>query len=167
VRSSAALRSRVPRARDASADLQAADAPSAALEQVESWRESPTLSLLGEQRRIVWAAEDARLAGQVKGLQIHEARIVAICRANDVRELWSADRDSSRSVFTAGIRSSGSASATYPYRPSMYSAVFGCFGLRKSWLVGACSTSSPNSMKMHSSLARRAWAMLCVTITIV
>ena len=33
--------------------------------------------------------------------------------------------------------------------------------------VGPCSISSPSSMKMHSSLVRRAWAMLCVTMTIV
>lgn len=55
----------------------------------------------------------------------------------------------------------------YPYLPSMYSSVRLSAGFMKSLSVGLCSTSTPLSMKMHSSLARRAWAMLCVTITIV
>ena len=38
----------------------------------------------------------AFLAGKLTGPQVHDARIHAICRANGVRELWSADRDFSR-----------------------------------------------------------------------
>ena len=51
--------------------------------------------------------------------------------------------------------------------PPMYSAVRGSRGLRKRSSVRLCSTSSPSSMNRHSSLARRAWAMLWVTITMV
>jgi|SRR5687768_4179404 len=54
-----------------------------------------------------------------------------------------------------------------PYRPSIYSAVFGLLGRRKRSSVRKCSTISPINMKMHSSLTRRAWAMLWVTMTIV
>jgi hypothetical protein len=36
----------------------------------------------------------------------------------------------------------------------MYSAVFGCFGLRKRSSVRLCSTISPRSMNTHSSLAK-------------
>src|SRR5687767_12397809 len=53
----------------------------------------------------------------------------------------------------------------HPYLPSIYSAVLGFLGLRNKSVVGLCSTSLPISMKMHSSLARRACAMLCVTMT--
>src|ERR1039458_3900716 len=49
----------------------------------------------------------------------------------------------------------------------MYSAVLGCLGVRKRSSVRRCSTISPSSMKMHSSLARRAWAMLGGTIRMV
>src|SRR5262245_44784787 len=55
----------------------------------------------------------------------------------------------------------------YPYRPSTYISVSLRAGFRKRSAVGACSMSSPSSMKMHSSLVRRAWAMLCVTIRMV
>ena len=37
----------------------------------------------------------------------------------------------------------------------MYSAVRASLGARKRSEVGLCSTTSPSSMKMHSSLARR------------
>ena len=36
------------------------------------------------------------VAGQVRGLQVHDARVAALCRQHGVRELWSADRDFSR-----------------------------------------------------------------------
>ena len=34
--------------------------------------------------------------GKITGPKVHDARIIAICKAHGVRELWSADRDFSR-----------------------------------------------------------------------
>ncbi len=67
-----------------------------ALEQVESWLESPSLQILGE-RAGYWDILHPMLrAGHVTGPKVHDARIVAICRLNGVHTLWSADRDVSR-----------------------------------------------------------------------
>jgi predicted nucleic acid-binding protein len=38
----------------------------------------------------------ALMSGQVIGPRVHDARIVALCRQHNVRELWSADRDFGR-----------------------------------------------------------------------
>ena len=67
-----------------------------ALDQVDAWCEAPTLALLAESPTH-WATLRALLAGgRVAGAQVHDARIVAICRQHGVRELWSADRDFGR-----------------------------------------------------------------------
>ena len=67
-----------------------------ALDQVEAWLESPTLALLAEPATY-WSVLRALLVdGRVAGAQVHDARIVALCRQHGVRELWSADRDFSR-----------------------------------------------------------------------
>ena len=67
-----------------------------ACDQVDAWIESPGLSLLGETPDH-WPHLKALLtAGRAVGPQVHDARIVAICRAHGVREVWSADRDFSR-----------------------------------------------------------------------
>ena len=71
--------------------------PSAkAIEQVEAWLESPTLTLLsesnahwGELRRLLEAA-------RISGPQVHDARVAALCIQHGVRALWTADRDFSR-----------------------------------------------------------------------
>jgi toxin-antitoxin system PIN domain toxin len=64
-----------------------------ALDQVESWLESPTLVLLMESDQH-WSQLRALLAsGGVTGPRIHDARIAALCLQHGVRELWSADRD--------------------------------------------------------------------------
>jgi predicted nucleic acid-binding protein len=64
-----------------------------ALDQVETWFESPRLVLLSEPDQY-WSSLRATLqAGHVKGPRVHDARIIAICRSHGVRELWSADRD--------------------------------------------------------------------------
>ena len=69
-----------------------------ALDQVDAWCEAPTLALLAESPTH-WATLRALLAGgRVAGAQVHDARIVAICRQHGVRELWSADRDFGRFV---------------------------------------------------------------------
>ena len=46
--------------------------------------------------------------------------------------------------------------AFYPYLPSIYSAVFLFCGVRNRVSVRLCSITSPSSIKIHSSLARRA-----------
>jgi len=72
-----------------------------ALRQVEYWKESPSLRLLGEGE----GAEGARYwehlrtmleVSEARGPRVHDARVAAICRAAGVSELWSADRDFSR-----------------------------------------------------------------------
>lgn len=67
-----------------------------AIRQVEAWMESPSLQLIGESGRYWPELRATFLNGKLQGAQIHDARIHAICRANGVRELWSADRDFSR-----------------------------------------------------------------------
>jgi len=68
----------------------------AALEQVDAWLESPSLLLLTESATH-WATLRANLAaGQITGPKVHDARVAALCVAQGVTELWSADRDFSR-----------------------------------------------------------------------
>jgi toxin-antitoxin system PIN domain toxin len=67
-----------------------------AVEQLEAWLESPSLVLLAESSQY-WPELRASLEeGRVTGPQVHDARIVALCRLHGVRELWSADRDFGR-----------------------------------------------------------------------
>ena len=67
-----------------------------ALDQVDAWLESPTLTLLAE-TTTHWPTLRALLAaGRVVGGQVHDARVAALCRDHGVRELWSADRDFGR-----------------------------------------------------------------------
>jgi toxin-antitoxin system PIN domain toxin len=67
-----------------------------ALDQVDAWLESPTLTLLAESPSH-WPTLRAMVAdGRVSGAQVHDARVAALCRQHGVRELWSADRDFSR-----------------------------------------------------------------------
>lgn len=67
-----------------------------ALEQVTAWLESPTLVLLRESDDHWDRLSRLLEAGQIQGPKVHDARVAAICLANGVRELWSADRDFSR-----------------------------------------------------------------------
>jgi uncharacterized protein len=67
-----------------------------AIAQVKAWLGSPSLVLLHE-GATYWATLRALLeSGKVQGPMAHDARIAALCRANGVRELWSADRDFGR-----------------------------------------------------------------------
>ena len=67
-----------------------------ALEQIDAWVELPILRLLAETERY-WFKLRALLAqARVAGPQVHDTRIVALCRQHGVRELWSADRDFGR-----------------------------------------------------------------------
>jgi len=70
--------------------------PERALRQVDAWLESPTLALLAETPAYWQSLRKLIEAGRVSGAQVHDARIVALCRQHGVRELWSADRDFSR-----------------------------------------------------------------------
>lgn len=67
-----------------------------ALDQVEAWLESPTLALLAESATHWTALRDLITRGRIAGPQVHDARIIALCRQHRVRELWSADRDFGR-----------------------------------------------------------------------
>jgi toxin-antitoxin system PIN domain toxin len=64
--------------------------------QVEYWMESPTLQCLGEGPGYWQHLKTLLASGKGAGPLVHDARVAAICRANGVRELWSADRDYSR-----------------------------------------------------------------------
>ncbi len=67
-----------------------------ALAQVDAWLESPNLALLAESTAHWEIFRRLLEAGRVSGAQVHDARIVALCRQHGVRELWSADRDFGR-----------------------------------------------------------------------
>ena len=70
--------------------------PEEAIRQVQAWRRSPSLRLLGDEE----VTQDYLLSivaqAGVVGAKIHDARIAAICLAHGIRELWSVDRDFSR-----------------------------------------------------------------------
>jgi uncharacterized protein len=67
-----------------------------ALDQIDAWRQSPSLVLLGESDQHWDVLRDVVRSGRVTGPQVHDARIAAICMQHGVRELWSADRDFGR-----------------------------------------------------------------------
>jgi hypothetical protein len=67
-----------------------------ALDQVDAWLESPTLTLLAESP-VHWPTlRPLLIGGRVAGARVHDARVAALCQQHGVRELWSADRDFSR-----------------------------------------------------------------------
>jgi toxin-antitoxin system PIN domain toxin len=67
-----------------------------ALEQIDAWLESPTLTLLSESA-LHWSILRALLvSSRIAGPAVHDARVFALCRQHGVRTLWSADRDFSR-----------------------------------------------------------------------
>ena len=67
-----------------------------AVDQVDAWLESPTLTLLSESEAHWSTLRDLLLSGRIVGPRVHDARVAALCRQHGVRELWSADRDFSR-----------------------------------------------------------------------
>ena len=67
-----------------------------AILQVDYWRESPSLRLLGEEEGYWEHLKSLVVPGKTVGPLIHDARIAAICRNCGVREIWTADRDYSR-----------------------------------------------------------------------
>lgn len=71
----------------------------AALDQVEAWRESPSLVMLAEDEHY-WASLRALIASaRLTGPRVHDGRVAALCLSHAVGELWTADRDFS--VFPA------------------------------------------------------------------
>ena len=72
-----------------------------ALEQVECWLEVPTLVLLGEDKNHWSHLRPIIEESAIVGPMVHDARVAALCMAQGVREIWTADRDFSR---FSGIR---------------------------------------------------------------
>ena len=67
-----------------------------AMEQVDTWLESPASTLLAESNAHWRTLKEQLLAGKVVGPMVHDARIAAICLTHGVTEFWTADRDFSR-----------------------------------------------------------------------
>ena len=67
-----------------------------AIEQIEAWIESPHLSLISESGGYLPCLASAVAKGRIRGAQVHDARVAALCLHHGVRELWTADRDFSR-----------------------------------------------------------------------
>ena len=74
-----------------------------ALNQVQAWLGSPSLTVIGDTPRHWDELREIVAAGRIAGAAVHDARIAAICRAHGVREFWTADRDFSR-IRSFGIR---------------------------------------------------------------
>jgi uncharacterized protein len=72
-----------------------------AIEQVAEWLRSPPVRLIGEDDAYFGVLSRTLRQSKVVGAKIHDARIVAICVAHGIDELWSADRDFNR---FAGLR---------------------------------------------------------------
>jgi toxin-antitoxin system PIN domain toxin len=70
--------------------------PGEALDQIEAWLESPSLTLLAETEEYWRELRRAMEEGRIAGAQVHDARVAALCRLHGVRELWTADRDFGR-----------------------------------------------------------------------
>lgn len=67
-----------------------------ALEQLDSWFESPTVTLLSESADQWLHVKNVIAKGNVQGPLIHDAKIAALCMAHQIETLWTADRDFSR-----------------------------------------------------------------------
>jgi toxin-antitoxin system PIN domain toxin len=67
-----------------------------ALDQVEAWLESPSLTLLAESEGYWPELRTALEQGRIAGPPVHDARVAALCRLHGVRELWTVDRDFGR-----------------------------------------------------------------------
>ena len=72
-----------------------------ALDQVEAWRESPSLVMLTETEGYWPTLRRVLERSKATGATIHDARVATLCLHHGVRELWTADRDFSRFVDLA------------------------------------------------------------------
>ena len=66
------------------------------IEQIEAWLESPSLMLLNETEGYWLQFRKTIETGRIVGGMVHDARIAALCRLHEVKELWTADKDFSR-----------------------------------------------------------------------
>jgi uncharacterized protein len=71
-------------------------APAKAIDQIEAWLESPSLSLLSESAGHWAALKPLLVAARVQGPLVHDARVAALCLQHGVKTLWTADRDFAR-----------------------------------------------------------------------
>ncbi len=67
-----------------------------ALDQVDAWLESPTVTLLSEADGYWHELRTQLQLSHIAGGRVHDARIATLCLHHGVRELWTADRDFSR-----------------------------------------------------------------------
>ena len=67
-----------------------------ALEQVDAWLESPSLSVIAEGEGYWVVLRSALKTGRVTGPRVHDGRVAALCQHHGVDELWTADRDFGR-----------------------------------------------------------------------
>lgn len=70
--------------------------PEQAMDQIDAWRESPSLHVLVESDAVLDRLGQLAQQSKVRGSQVHEARIAACCLSYGVGELWTIDRDFSR-----------------------------------------------------------------------
>jgi toxin-antitoxin system PIN domain toxin len=70
--------------------------PAAAFDQIDTWRESPSLRVLHDTEDSPELLKELALAGSVIGGMIHDARVAACCLGHGIDELWTVDRDFSR-----------------------------------------------------------------------
>lgn len=70
--------------------------PAAASAQISAWLASPTLVLLSEGPGYWELLAELLTASKVRGGQVHDARVAALCLHHGASELWTADRDFSR-----------------------------------------------------------------------
>ncbi len=75
----------------------AAPTPAAdAFAQIDAWLASPRARLLHDDHEALLQLRSLTLSAHTQGPAVHDARIAAVCLANRVTVLWSADRDFSR-----------------------------------------------------------------------
>ncbi|HEY9350952.1 MAG TPA: TA system VapC family ribonuclease toxin [Acidothermales bacterium] len=70
--------------------------PTQAADQVDAWLQSPSVHMIGETADYWPTIRRQLVDGKVTGPLVHDARVAAVCMANGVRQLWSADRDFGR-----------------------------------------------------------------------
>ncbi|MBL8223653.1 MAG: PIN domain-containing protein [Bryobacterales bacterium] len=70
--------------------------PEMALHQIGVWMKSPNIVLLAERPGYWELAHRIIEAASIRGAQVHDARIAALCLFHGVAELWTADRDFQR-----------------------------------------------------------------------
>lgn len=67
-----------------------------AIDQVDAWKESPSLVIEHESRQHWPTLKSLLRDGKTLGGAIHDVKVIAICLDHGVREVWTADRDFNR-----------------------------------------------------------------------